>query len=127
MGQSEQGLTFLIAGALIGIGIGTIQSSAQTIAVNKAEPHRIGLATSTFFVLYDFGVGIGPFVLGFFLSYAGFRELYTGMAGIVILCMLLYHIVHGKRAFRLKKGKMEEKQYAPDKVIVLDQIGRAHV
>ena len=47
---------FLIAGALIGLGFGTVMSSSQVIATKKSPRHRMGLATATFFFALDFGV-----------------------------------------------------------------------
>ncbi len=109
LSQAQQGMTLLIAGAVIGIGFGTFQSSAQTVAVNLAPRNRIGLATSTFFVFYDFGIGVGPFLLGFILPFIGFRSLYMSMAVIVFLGMILYYLVHGKKASKLQKDNQQSK------------------
>lgn len=98
LSQTNHGITLLLAGALIGIGLGTFQSSAQTIAIKMAPPHRIGLATSTFFVMYDIGIGIGPFVQGFYLPVSGYRGLYITMAVIAFICIGLYYVAHGKKA-----------------------------
>lgn len=104
LSQASVGITLLIAGAIIGIGFGTFQSSAQTVAVNEAPRHRIGLATSTYFVFFDFGIGIGPFLLGFILPFIGFRGLYVSMAVIIFACIFIYYIVHGKKAAARKKA-----------------------
>ncbi|WP_338448098.1 MFS transporter [Niallia oryzisoli] len=103
LSQAQNAVTLLIAGAVIGIGFGTFQSSAQTVAVNLAPRNRSGLATSTFFVFYDFGIGVGPFLLGFILPLVGFRSLYVTMAAIVFLGIFLYYLVHGKKASSLQK------------------------
>jgi MFS family permease len=105
LSQAHHGVSLLIAGAIIGIGFGTFQSSAQTIAVNLAERNRIGLTTSTFFVFYDFGVGIGPFIMGFILPIIGYRPLYVGMAGIVLFGIFIYYIVHGKKAAAFQRER----------------------
>ncbi|MGJ9459775.1 MFS transporter [Oceanobacillus sp. CF4.6] len=98
LSQAQLGITLLIAGAIIGVGFGTLQSSAQTIAVNEAPNHRVGLATSTFFVFFDIGVGTGPFLLGIILPLTGFRGLYLGMAAIAFITIAVYYLVHGKKA-----------------------------
>jgi len=100
LSQANISVSLLISGALIGVGFGTFQSSTQTISVSIAPKDRIGLATSTFFVLFDFGVGIGPFLLGFILPLIGFRNLYLTMSIIVIFSIGLYYLVHGKQAKR---------------------------
>lgn len=97
LSQSHDAISLLSAGALIGVGFGTFQSSTQTIAVSIAPRDRIGLATSTFFVFFDFGIGVGPFLLGFILPLIGFRSLYLIMAGIVVISIPIYYIVHGKQ------------------------------
>ncbi|KAA9026954.1 MFS transporter [Niallia endozanthoxylica] len=109
LSQAQHGITLLIAGAVIGIGFGTFQSSAQTVAVNLAPRNRIGLATSTFFVFYDFGIGVGPFLLGFILPLIGFRSLYMSMAAIVFFGIILYYLVHGKKASKLQKENQQSK------------------
>lgn len=103
LSQAHGGISILVAGALIGVGVGTFQSSAQTIAITLAERKRMGLATSTYFVFFDLGVGTGPFVLGFILPYIGFRGLYGIMAVLVLSCIVVYYFAHGKKAAKRKK------------------------
>jgi MFS family permease len=105
LSQANIGVILLIAGAIIGIGFGTFQSSAQTVAINEAPRHRIGLATSTYFVFFDTGIGIGPFVLGFILPLIGFRGMYVSMAVIIFVCIFVYYIVHGKKASARKRAR----------------------
>ncbi len=98
LSQTSHGITLLLSGAIIGIGLGTFQSSAQTVAIKMAAPHRIGLATSTFFVMYDIGIGVGPFVQGFYIPISGYRGLYLTMAVISFIGIGLYYLAHGKKA-----------------------------
>ena len=116
LSQAHYGLSLLIAGALIGIGFGTFQSSAQTVAVNLAPSHRLGLATSTFFVFYDFGVGIGPFLLGLILPFTGFHGLYVGMSAIIFIGILIYYLVHGKMAAARQKGEERAKIFKTEQM-----------
>ena len=105
LSQASIGITLLLAGAIIGVGFGTFQSSAQTVAINEAPRHRIGLATSTYFVFFDFGIGVGPFLMGFILPLIGFRGLYGSMAAIIFVCIFVYYTVHGKKATARKKAQ----------------------
>ena len=98
LSQSTIGITLLIAGAVIGVGFGTLQSSAQTIAINQAPRHRVGLVTATYFVFFDLGVGVGPLLLGYLLPLTGYRGLYVTMAIVVFSSILIYYFVHGKKA-----------------------------
>lgn len=98
LSQASVGWVLLLSGVFIGVGFGTIQSSAQTVAVNRAPRNKIGLATATYFVFFDLGVGLGPFLLGFILPSIGFRGLYLGMAVITLISIFVYYLVHGRYA-----------------------------
>lgn len=87
---------FLTAGALIGLGFGTVMSSSQVIATKKSPRHKMGLATATFFFALDFGVGIGPYFIGLLIPYIGFSGMYKLLSIIVIAMILAYHYLHGK-------------------------------
>lgn len=100
LSQAHQSFFLLLAGVLIGFGYGTFLSGAQAIAVRVSPGHRKGLATSTFFSFLDGGIGIGPFLLGFFIPAAGFRTLYLAMAVSAFACGVLYFYLHGKKANR---------------------------
>ncbi|WP_028393373.1 MFS transporter [Bacillus cihuensis] len=98
LSQASHGLMLLAAGALIGIGYGTFQSSAQAIAIKNSPRHKMGLATSTFFVFVDLGIGIGPFTLGFLIPVIGYNGLYVSMALVGFACMFVYYLLHGKKS-----------------------------
>lgn len=98
LSQAQQGLALLFAGVFVGLGFGTFLSSAQAISVKVSPSHRMGLATSTFFIFLDGGAGIGPFFLGFLIPVIGFRGLYVSMAIVVFACIFLYYFLHGRKA-----------------------------
>lgn len=87
----------LVAAALIGIGYGNFNSIAQTIAVTETEPHRFGLATSTYFILYDVGLGFGPYFLGFIVPNSGYRAIFFAMVLVILLAIPMYYFAHGKK------------------------------
>jgi MFS family permease len=95
---AHAGLTLLLAGVFIGLGCGAVQSVSQAVSVKVTPPHRMGLATSTFFMFMDGGVGVGPSILGLFIPFAGYRGVYLGVAALAFACTFLYHILHGRRA-----------------------------
>lgn len=98
LSRAESGFVLLLAGALVGLGFGTIMSCAQVIATKKVPQHRIGLATATFLFCLDVGVGIGPFLIGSIIPIVGFRGMYVTMAVAVFLSIFLYYFLHGKKA-----------------------------
>jgi MFS-type transporter involved in bile tolerance (Atg22 family) len=91
------GIALLAAGALIGLGFGNIQSSTQAVAVKLTAPHRMGLATSTFFIFLDAGLGFGPYILGFIIPSTGYSHLYVILGIVVLLTSVLYYLMHGKK------------------------------
>ena len=97
LSQASHGLTLLLAGALIGLGFGNLQSASQTIAINKTPRHRFALTTSTFYICTEIGVGLGPFLLGFLIPIIGYRHLYLALSGLVVACACIYYVIHGRR------------------------------
>lgn len=89
-------VVFLIAAAFIGIGYGNFNSVAQAIAI-KVTPHeRLGLATSTYFILYDLGLGVGPYFLGLFAPTIGYSAIFLSMIAVIFLSIVLYYFLYGK-------------------------------
>ena len=60
LGAAGNAAVFLLAGALIGIGYGTVLSYLQAIAVQQSPADKKGLATSTFFIFLDLANGLAP-------------------------------------------------------------------
>lgn len=105
LGFAYNALVLLLAGVLIGLGFGNIQSGTQAIAIKVAEPRRMGLATATYFIFLDAGLGVGPYLLGFIIPVTGFRMLYVLMAGVAVLTGVVYWTLHGRRDAALWKPK----------------------
>ncbi|MDD9147788.1 MULTISPECIES: MFS transporter [unclassified Sporolactobacillus] len=93
---AHQSAVLLLAAAFVGCGFGTFLSSAQTIAVKVALPHRTGVATSTFYSILEGGMGIGPYFLGLLVPSIGYRGLYICMALVVLACIVPYFFLYGK-------------------------------
>ncbi|EKN62920.1 MFS transporter [Schinkia azotoformans] len=98
------GYLLLLAGALIGLGFGNMQSSTQALAVKLTPLHRIGLATSTFFIALDAGLGFGPYLLGFVIPVTGYRSLYVILGLTVLVSTVLYYFLHGKKEHVLREN-----------------------
>lgn len=95
--QASAGWMLLVAAVLIGFGYGNFNSVAQTIAVKVTEPHRFGLATSTYFILYDLGLGVGPFILGMIEPYTTYRTIFVSMIPLILVCIPLYYLLVGRK------------------------------
>jgi len=90
-------LVFIIAAICIGIGYGNFTSVSQAVAVKETPRERMGLATSTFFVLYDIGLGFGPYVLGKMVPLLGYRTTFAWMVGVIVISLVMYYFLHGKK------------------------------
>lgn len=97
LSTASTGTALLIAAALIGLGFGNIQSCIQAIAIKLTPPHRMGLATSTFFIFLDAGLGFGPYFLGMIIPHTGYQTLYFLMATLTAICIGLYFLLYGKK------------------------------
>jgi len=97
LGVSKGASGVLASAALIGFGIGVVQSCGLAIAVKLTPPSRLALANSTFYAFVDAGVGIGPLVLGLVIPATGYKGMYFLLAVVALLCMLLYYFVHGRK------------------------------
>lgn len=97
LSQSSSGLMLLVSAALIGLGFGNMQSCTQAIAVMMTPIHRMGMATSTFFIFLDAGFGFGPYVLGLFIPVVSYRSMYMILSLFVLATAVLYFFLHGKK------------------------------
>lgn len=97
LGTANSSFTFLLAASLIGFGFGNMQSCTQAIAVKLTPMHRMGMATSTFFIFLDAGLGFGPYVLGLLLAGVSYSEMYMLLGGVAAATVLLYFVVYGRK------------------------------
>ncbi|MEV4900198.1 MFS transporter [Citricoccus sp. NPDC055426] len=88
----------LIAAVLCAFGFGALLTSLQSVAATVVPPFQIGVATSTYFLMLDVGIGLGPILLGSLLPVTGFSGMYLGLAGFVLMTTGVYWLAHGRRA-----------------------------
>lgn len=92
LGISTSLWMILLAAILYGIGQSSLSPALQAICVKKLEPSRVGIATSTYFIGYDAGQGLGPIIGGMIAGKFGLASVFYScdailFAGIVI-CFL---------------------------------------
>lgn len=95
------GILLIVVAVIIGAGYGNLQSGAQSIAIKVTPPARAGLATSTYFIALDAGLGFGPYLLGYLEPIIGFGQMYFYLAILVILSLIVYMLVHGRKEAQL--------------------------
>ncbi len=98
--QASNGVTFLVAGAIMGLGYGNLISCGQAISIKSAPPHRLGLATATFFTFVDLGFGIGPYLLGYLVPFTGYRILFLLMIAVTLASAVLYYLLLGRKSLK---------------------------
>lgn len=86
----------LVSAVFVGLGYGTYMSNGQAVVVKMVPVHRIGVATSTYFVALDLGLGIGPYLLGAIKESAGFTWMFFLTAVIALAALGVYHISYGR-------------------------------
>ncbi|WP_425917510.1 MFS transporter [Acinetobacter sp. TSRC1-2] len=98
LSQVQSSFMLLVCAGLLGFGYGNIQSVCQTVAVKSASIERMGFATSTFFIFLDAGLGFGPYFIGHALDYIDYSQLYFYSAMCVLVCIVVYYLLHGRKA-----------------------------
>jgi MFS family permease len=91
-------LPIVLAAILMAFGYGNILNMGQAIAVSAVPIHRVGTATSTYFIFNDLGQGLGPLLLGLIAAGKGFPAMYLTESIIVLASILLYYVLHGRYA-----------------------------
>lgn len=100
-------MLFLVASAVIGLGYGSVFPSFQAIALKSAPTERRGVATGTYYLLFDLGMGIGSFVLGIIASAMNFSSMYLISSLIVAFAGIVYFRLYHQASNR---KKLQEKR-----------------
>ena len=102
LSRANYGITLLLAGAIIGLGYGNFLSCGQAISIKGSPPHRLGLATATYYIFLDLGFGVGPYLFGSLVPFMGYRGLYLVMAMVILATTILYYFLYRKKIENLK-------------------------
>lgn len=95
--QASSNIMIYGAAVFIGLGFGNFNSVAQAFAIQQVPHDRIGVATSTYFILYDLGLGSGPFLLGMLEPSIGYRGIFLSMVVTILGCIVLYAIMFPRK------------------------------
>lgn len=99
LGFAHHAYLFVLAAVFMAFGYGNILNVGQAIAVKMVarQPHKIGIATSTYFVFSDAGMGLGPLVMGWLAARQGFAAMFMVDGVVVAAAILLYYGLHGRK------------------------------
>lgn len=87
-----------------------MQASGLALAVRIAPDDRLSFANSTFYILLDIGVGVGPLALGIVQPLWGYRGLFEAMSFVAIVALAAYLFVSRKRGKMRRELEAAEKQ-----------------
>jgi MFS family permease len=103
---ATHGSVLLLSAAVMGLGFGTIQACGRALMIKVTPLHRMGQATSTFYLFGDTGLGIGPLLCGLLIPLTGYRGMYGIMAAVAAASVVLYHALHGRHAAEYAAGRV---------------------
>jgi len=94
LSQANSGSTVLVAGFIMGAGYGALFSCFHALAIVLSPENRRGIANATFFLLFDFGYGVGSYFMGLIASFTNYRMMYFFAGVIALLSIGFYYGLH---------------------------------
>ena len=86
----------LLSAVFVGLGYGTFMSNGQAVTVKIVPVHRIGVATSTYFIALDMGLGFGPYILGAVKEVVGYASMFHVTVVVALLALVAYYLLYGR-------------------------------
>lgn len=89
----------LVVAVLYGIGQSSLSPALQATCVKKLGPSRVGIATSTYFIGYDAGQGLGPIIGGTIAGKFGLTSVFYICAALLFSGIVIYyfHTLNAKK------------------------------
>ena len=97
LSQAHSTAMLLCAGLLLGVSFANFQSVGQAVSLSLVSRSRYAQATTTFYIFFDLGIGLGPYVFGHLIPLAGYSGMFQILSLMVLGSMVLYRLVHGGR------------------------------
>lgn len=95
LSRAESAAVLLCAGLLLGVGFANFQSVGQAVSLSLVSRSRYAQATTTFYIFFDLGIGLGPYIFGHLIPSLGYRGMYLTLSIVVLASVGIYRIVHG--------------------------------
>lgn len=83
---------YLVSAIIMGLGNGIAIPAFQAMVNNVVEVHRRGAANSTYFVIFDLGIGAGMALVGLFSELSSISVAYVICSGICMLALIYFWI-----------------------------------
>lgn len=100
--HAPNSIFLLISAAIIGVGYGASQSSCQSVAVKYTEKNRLAFANTTYYLMSDIGMTLGPIIAGLLVTPFGYKGMYNWVFIFTIIIVVLYYLLHGRREKQLE-------------------------
>lgn len=97
LSQAKSEVPLFAAACLMGFGVGSIQPSGLTLAVQRAPEGRFDVANSTYFIFLDAAVGLCPLIFGWTIPALGYGGLFLTLAVVVALAAAAYFAMRARR------------------------------
>lgn len=110
LAYAQNAAMIFLSATLCALGYGNTCSAAQSLAIKLAPKHKMGLATSTYFIALDSGIGASPYFLGILEPSAGFARIYEIAAGMSFVALVLYYLLVIRRDKNFKDSLKEYKR-----------------
>ena len=94
---STYGWMFLVAGVMIGLGSGAVQSATLSLVVSMVSKDRLALANSTYYTFIDSAMAVGPVIAGALITAGSFHSMYFTMSIVVFFGLPLYYAVYARK------------------------------
>ncbi|WP_406542334.1 MFS transporter [Clostridium ljungdahlii] len=82
----------LAVAVLYGIGQSSLSPALQATCVKKLGPSKVGIATSTYFIGYDAGQGLGPIIGGTIAGKFGLTSVFYICAALLFSGIVIYYL-----------------------------------
>ena len=97
LSRAESAAMLLGAGLLLGVGFANFQSVGQAVSLSLVSRSRYAQATTTFYIFFDLGIGLGPYIFGHLIPSMGYSGMYLTLSIVVLASVGIYRLVHGGR------------------------------
>lgn len=104
LGSSKSLWMILLAAIFYGIGQSSLSPALQATCVKKLGPGRVGVATSTYFIGYDAGQGLGPIIGGTIAGKFGLAPLFYSCGVVLFAGVVIYYLYSSKARHKILKS-----------------------
>ena len=110
MATTDNGWVLLISGAMMGVNVAMLVSAGNSIVIKLTSADRVAVAISTFNIFIDLAYVIGPVIHGSLIDEIGYQENYLVMAGVAVVSLIMYCLLHGRlvASGKIPKGSVKK-------------------